>query len=112
MVGDGLGRILSPALHFPPGSFMPGFNLRSFSWLTATWLVWGWSIAAAWADAPAKVDFAHDVVPIIRARCAECHTDGTYKGSFSLDTRAAMLESDTIVPGKPDQSELLARVTS
>src|SRR3954447_24218724 len=41
------------------------------------------------------VDFAHDVAPLIKARCGNCHTDGRYKGSFSLDTREAMLKSES-----------------
>src|SRR5687767_2692929 len=35
------------------------------------------------ADPPKAVDFAHDVVPILKAHCAKCHTNGTYKGSLS-----------------------------
>ena len=58
------------------------------------------------------VDFAHDIAPLIKARCAECHTDGKYKGSFSLDTREAMLKSEVVVPGKSGESELIERVTS
>ena len=58
------------------------------------------------------IDFAHDVAPLIKAHCAKCHTDGTYKGSFSLDTRATMLKSEAIVPGKSGESELLERLTS
>jgi hypothetical protein len=58
------------------------------------------------------VDFEHDIAPIIKARCAECHTDGTYKGSFSLDTREALLKAEGIVPGKPEASPLIERVTS
>lgn len=46
------------------------------------------------------IDFAHDVAPLIKAHCAKCHTDGTYKGSFSLDTRETMLKSKAIVPGR------------
>ena len=42
-----------------------------------------WSFAAE--SAAKKVDFGHDVVPILKARCAECHTNGKYKGSLSLD---------------------------
>lgn len=67
--------------------------------------------AAAQAD-DKKIDFAHDIVPLIKARCAECHTNGKYRGSFSLDTREAMLRSKAIVPGKSAASELLKRVTS
>ena len=48
----------------------------------------------------------------MRARCAECHTDGTYKGSFSLDTRETMLEAEGGRAGKSGESELIERVTS
>jgi hypothetical protein len=70
--------------------------------------------AAASSDPPAhrSIDFAHEVAPLIKAHCAKCHTDGTYKGSFSLDTRETMLKSKAIVPGKSGVSELLERLTS
>jgi hypothetical protein len=61
---------------------------------------------------PPKVDFAHDVVPLIKSRCAECHTGGKYKGSFSLDTREDVLKKKAVVPGKSAESELIRRVTS
>lgn len=64
------------------------------------------------AEPPKKVDFAHDIVPLIRARCAECHTSGTYKGSLSLDTRETVLKSQAVVPGKSGESELFQRITS
>src|SRR4051812_46775598 len=63
-------------------------------------------------QAPKKVDFAHDVLPLLKARCAECHTNGKYKGSFSLDTRADVLKKKAVVPGKSADSELIKRVTS
>jgi mono/diheme cytochrome c family protein len=62
--------------------------------------------------APKLVDFAHAVAPLIKAQCAKCHTDGTYKGSFSLDTRETMLKSKTVVPGKSGESELIERITT
>jgi hypothetical protein len=64
------------------------------------------------AEAPKPVDFAHDIVPIIKARCAKCHTNGEYKGTFSLDTREAILKSKNVVPGKSGDSELFKRITS
>jgi mono/diheme cytochrome c family protein len=74
------------------------------------------ALAAAYASdkpsPPVPVDFAHDVAPLFKAHCAECHTDGTYKGSFSLDTRETMLKSQAVVPGHSGDSELLERVTS
>jgi hypothetical protein len=73
-----------------------------------------WAATDAKGDGPGRkpVDFAHDIVPLIRARCAECHADGKSKGSFSLDTREAMLKSEAVVPGKSGESELIERVTS
>jgi hypothetical protein len=73
------------------------------------------SVAAARGDGPGPqkpIDFARDIVPLIKARCAKCHTDGTYKGSFSLDTRETMLKSQAVIPGKAEESELIERVAS
>jgi hypothetical protein len=67
---------------------------------------------AARAEPPKAIDFAHDVAPLIKAHCAECHTNGKYKGSFSLDTREAVLKSKAVVPGKSAASELVRRITS
>jgi hypothetical protein len=64
------------------------------------------------AQQPKKIDFAHDIVPILKARCAECHTNGKYKGSLSLDTREELLKARAAVPGKSGQSELFLRITS
>jgi hypothetical protein len=64
------------------------------------------------AQPPKRVDFAHDVAPLLKARCAECHTNGNYKGSFSLDTRADVLKKKAVVPGKGNDSEIIRRVTS
>src|SRR3954452_11886392 len=68
--------------------------------------------APAPAQPPKQVDFAHDIVPILKARCAECHTNGKRKGSLSLDTREAILTAKAVVPGKSGESELFARITS
>src|SRR5438132_6341630 len=64
------------------------------------------------ARAADRVDFAHDVLPLLRARCAECHTNGKYKAGVSFDTRAALLKSKAVVPGKSGSSPLIARVMS
>jgi mono/diheme cytochrome c family protein len=68
--------------------------------------------AVADAAEPPKIDFAHDIVPILKTRCAECHTNGKYKGSFSLDTREEILKKKAVVPGKSGDSDLIKRVTS
>src|SRR3954469_21594030 len=69
-------------------------------------------VAGSPASAADKVDFAHVVVPILKARCAKCHTNGTYKGGLSMDTRADLLKAKAAVPGRSGESELVRRVTS
>jgi mono/diheme cytochrome c family protein len=65
----------------------------------------------AFAADPKPVDFAHEIVPIIKARCVECHADGKSKGGLSLDTRETMLQSKgAVTPSKPAESELIRRI--
>jgi Protein of unknown function (DUF1553)/Protein of unknown function (DUF1549)/Planctomycete cytochrome C len=72
------------------------------------------SSRAGYAQPPAsaRIDFAHDVLPILKARCAKCHTNGTYKGSLSMDTRETLLKAKAVVPGKSAESELYRRVVN
>lgn len=60
----------------------------------------------------AAIDFAHDILPLLKTRCAECHTNGKYKGSLSLDTRADLLKARVVTPGKSEAGELVKRITS
>ncbi len=71
--------------------------------------------------APAKgaVDFTRDIRPILSDKCLACHGPdaGQRKAGLRLDTSEgaiSTLESGdrAIVPGKPDESELVARITS
>lgn len=69
-------------------------------------------VAPALADAQTNVDFSHDVVPILKARCASCHSNGTYKGGLSIDTRESLLKSKAVIVGKSSASELIKRIGS
>jgi hypothetical protein len=60
----------------------------------------------------AAVDFAHDVLPILKNRCAKCHTAGKYEGDLSLDTRETLVDSGVVNLDAADESDLLLRVTS
>ena len=52
----------------------------------------------------APVDFAHEVVPILRKDCGECHRGDKKKGGFSMNTRASLVEggAGVSVPVLPD----------
>jgi mono/diheme cytochrome c family protein len=66
--------------------------------------------------AQADVDFAHQVVPILKEHCSKCHMETAKKGGFSMNTRESLLagsENGAIVePGKADESILLESVLS
>ena len=64
------------------------------------------------AASASEIDFAHDIYPILKSHCAKCHSNGTYKGDFSLDNRQTMLESTAIVPGSSSDSEFVDRLTT
>ena len=50
------------------------------------------SFATAGALAAAEpIDFAHDIVPILRKHCGKCHTGDKKKGGLSLNARASLL---------------------
>ena len=68
-------------------------------------------------SAPAKIDFAHDVRPILNAHCTACHGGVKEAGGVSFIYREQALgkgESGKpiIVPGDPDASEMMARILS
>lgn len=58
-----------------------------------------------------KVDFSHDVVPILRKHCAECHTGDQKKGGLSFNTQNDLLQGSehgkVVVPGQGDKSRLI-----
>ncbi|OWK37488.1 PSD1 and planctomycete cytochrome C domain-containing protein [Fimbriiglobus ruber] len=82
---------------------------RHFVLLTMTL---AFATPAAAQTPAAKPDFAHDVVSLLKAKCAGCHTNGTYKGGVSFDTREDLLKAKAAVPGKSAASEIVKRVTS
>lgn len=61
-------------------------------------------MASVAATAQAEVDFAHQVVPILKKHCIECHGGDESKGGFSMNTRDLVLEADVLEIGKPHDS--------
>ena len=63
-----------------------------------------------------KVSFSRDIRPILNQNCVPCHGGVRQKNGVSFIFREEALGVGksgrrTIVPGKPDESELIARVT-
>ncbi|QDS93281.1 Planctomycete cytochrome C [Roseimaritima multifibrata] len=87
------------------------FGTGPARWLFACLLVC--SQADVQADA---VDFAHDVVPILRQHCAECHTKDASLGAFSMNNREAMLRGgesgEVLIAGDAANSRLIELVRS
>jgi uncharacterized membrane protein len=63
---------------------------------------------------PGQVDFNRDIKPIFVDSCYECHSSAKRRGGLRLDAKSAAFRGGNggvdIVPGKPDESQLLLRV--
>jgi cytochrome c len=63
-------------------------------------------------EPPAKVDFAHNVVPILKAHCVECHGGRRHEGDFSINTRESILKAEVVEVGKSADSHLIDLLVS
>lgn len=66
--------------------------------------------------APAAVDFSHQIVPILREHCAECHAGDKKKGGFSFNDRESLMEGGedgaVVLSGKSADSALIKAILS
>lgn len=94
-----------------PGNGVP--PVRGLSWVCLALTVW---LCCASTSAFAEVDFAHQIVPMLRKHCIECHSGTKISGGLSLNDQAAFLqgsENGRIVDfAQPDQSLMLHVVTT
>src|SRR6202789_640290 len=97
------------------------FTVRNFG-VAAVVVV---AIAAAWtgwlhvrpSSARDQVDFSRDIRPIFNQNCTSCHGGVRQKNGVSFIYREEALGTGksgrrTIVPGDPDASEFMARLTT
>jgi uncharacterized membrane protein len=74
----------------------------------------GFVLAPLAALPPANAtEFERTIAPILRRSCTKCHNPDKLKGELDLTTRKGIEKGgesgDTLVPGKPDDSDLLKR---
>jgi hypothetical protein len=80
--------------------------------------VWGlialFSGSALAGGKSARVEFNRDIRPILSENCYACHgpDKNRRKANLRLDERSSALATQAVVPGKLDESELVARVES
>src|SRR5687767_14714165 len=77
----------------------------------------GFSILCAFSSAAEPLTYNRDIRPILSDNCFECHGPAKQKAGLRLDVREVAtreLKSGmiAIVPGKPDDSELVLRISA
>jgi uncharacterized membrane protein len=72
-------------------------------------------VASAEAAVPPDSFYAQQIHPVLDAKCVACHSQAKVKGGLRLDSYSSLMrggkEGAVIVPGQPDKSILLQRVT-
>lgn len=87
--------------------------------LALSFIPWSASAADSPKKAAAHVDFNRDIRPILSENCYKCHgpDDGARKAKLRFDIRSEALKPAKsgevpIVPGSPEKSQLVARITA
>ena len=91
----------------------------NISWSVLAGLLGFWiapvgQVLAEEAQKPPEIQFNRDIRPILSDNCFACHgPDAKHReGKLRLDDRDAALSAGVIQPGKPEESEMMARIHS
>ncbi|MDB5392171.1 MAG: hypothetical protein JWM11_7817, partial [Planctomycetaceae bacterium] len=92
--------------------------MRSLCWIFSLGLVCGMAGAVRAETPSAKIDFNRDIRPILSETCFACHgpDHNKRKAELRLDTKDGLQGLGSgpkpLVPGKPAESEIIARLTA
>jgi ankyrin repeat protein len=68
-------------------------------------------VAALHAQTTTTVDFARDVLPILRQNCFGCHGPALQSSGLRLDRKSVVISRRGVVPGSSENSFLFHRIT-
>ena len=91
---------------------------RTIKFAAAGLLLIGCAVDCARAANNGTIDFGRDILPILSQNCFHCHgpDEGTREAKLRLDTHEGVLRErndiTVVVPGHPEKSELILRITS
>ena len=84
----------------------------SRSTIVGTLLCAAFLAALCSAQTPAKVDFARDVLPLLRQNCISCHGPAQQTNGLRLDRKSSVMKFGLrrVVPGNSENSFLYRRL--
>ena len=82
-----------------------------FRYILTTVFAAATSCCAAEEQLASGINFRTDIYSVLRKACFECHGPGKQSGDLRIDLPKHIQDSGVIVPGKPDESELLRRIS-
>lgn len=108
-----------PALSFPDPKATP---MRQYCCILST-LICAFIVAllisgsSVQAEDVSRISFEHDVRPLLTRHCDRCHGTRNQEADLQLNLRSSVMHRGTdaepiIVPGQPDQSLLIQRLTA
>ena len=107
-----VGRSITSIRYHPIVTALAGYRTFAFVTLVIAILFTTCSSSTRGEHAkPQSVDFGLDVYQLLHKACFECHGVKKQAGDLRLDSSSALSESGSVVPGDPDGSELLRRIT-
>src|SRR5207249_8428486 len=112
--------LTDPVFREAPGSLAPPMKWSQAFLATVVCLALAFHSRLAFAATPAtglsaaksKPSYNRDIRPVLSENCFYCHGPDANKrkGKLRLDLREEALGKKAIVPGKPNESELVRRI--